>query len=483
MAKKLLNLKIDDVSSVDVGAGRGVKVMLAKRDATAADPLALRNHRDGVPMLYGKSLTFGSDLTMSDDALAYLKREFSADERKERADNGHALPDGSFPIDNVQDLHNAVQAIGRAKNPGKAKAHIKARAKDLGATDALPDDWSKRFDHNAVLKMVEAGVAASIEKKASDFSAAVEAMDNVEDASDLMCDVRNAVCALDCSINSILCDDDVSDKAGAITTSYGQFKTYIGSLGLEGDGDADDVNKAENSDMTTVTNLNEGQQKQIADMIAKAVGAKDAIIEKMAGEIVYLKMSDKQKAYHDGLGNDTDKKKFSSMSSDERDQEMEKTRKSYEDSPIFKSMTKQIEDLTKRLNESDAQRDLEVCKRDAAKMGLTETDAAEVLMKSRKGDHEAHLKLEGYMLNLAKRHDALQKSTVVFSEFGTQRGNDGTNGTSANDELMAKAKAYREANPTLTEAQAFDKVYNDPSNKELRARESQERMAKIHRMA
>jgi hypothetical protein len=33
MARIIRNLKIDDVSSVDVGAGRGVKVVLLKRDA------------------------------------------------------------------------------------------------------------------------------------------------------------------------------------------------------------------------------------------------------------------------------------------------------------------------------------------------------------------------------------------------------------------------------------------------------------------
>jgi hypothetical protein len=33
----LRNLQIDDVSSVDVGAGRGVRVVLAKRDGAEPD--------------------------------------------------------------------------------------------------------------------------------------------------------------------------------------------------------------------------------------------------------------------------------------------------------------------------------------------------------------------------------------------------------------------------------------------------------------
>jgi len=69
------------------------------------------------------------------------KREFSDKEREHAADTGAAMPDGSFPIENKEDLRNAIQAHGRAKDPEKAKAHIIARAKNLGAEDELPDDW------------------------------------------------------------------------------------------------------------------------------------------------------------------------------------------------------------------------------------------------------------------------------------------------------------------------------------------------------
>lgn len=71
------------------------------------------------------------------------KREFSAEERKKAAKEGAALPDGSFPIKTVSDLHNAIRAIGRAKDKAKAKAHIIARAKALGATKDLPEGWQK----------------------------------------------------------------------------------------------------------------------------------------------------------------------------------------------------------------------------------------------------------------------------------------------------------------------------------------------------
>jgi hypothetical protein len=74
------------------------------------------------------------------DVLA--KRDFSAAERKTDAKSGAAMPDGSFPIENEDDLKNAVKAYGRAKDKDAAKAHIKKRAKALGLTKLLPDDWS-----------------------------------------------------------------------------------------------------------------------------------------------------------------------------------------------------------------------------------------------------------------------------------------------------------------------------------------------------
>lgn len=71
-----------------------------------------------------------------------VKRDFSQDQRNTDASNGHAMPDGSFPIDNKEDLSNAIHAVGRAKDPEKAKAHIIKRARALGLEDMLPKDWT-----------------------------------------------------------------------------------------------------------------------------------------------------------------------------------------------------------------------------------------------------------------------------------------------------------------------------------------------------
>ncbi len=68
-------------------------------------------------------------------------KKYTEEERKDLAKKGLALPDGSFPIVDKQDLKNAIRSIGRAKDEDEAKAFIKKRAKALDATDELPDSW------------------------------------------------------------------------------------------------------------------------------------------------------------------------------------------------------------------------------------------------------------------------------------------------------------------------------------------------------
>ena len=70
-----------------------------------------------------------------------LKRAWSDDQREEMAKEGKAMKDGSYPIDSEQDLRNAVQAYGRAKNKPATKAHIMKRARSMGLEELIPTDW------------------------------------------------------------------------------------------------------------------------------------------------------------------------------------------------------------------------------------------------------------------------------------------------------------------------------------------------------
>jgi len=68
-----------------------------------------------------------------------IMENYDTDQRKEMASKGLALPDGSFPIKTLEDLKNAIQAYGRAKDQAKAAKFIAKRAKALGADDLIPD--------------------------------------------------------------------------------------------------------------------------------------------------------------------------------------------------------------------------------------------------------------------------------------------------------------------------------------------------------
>jgi phage I-like protein len=83
-------------------------------------------------------------------------RDFNTGERKRAAEEGSALPDGSFPIKDRADISNAIHDYGRAQDKAAAQKHIIARAKALNCMDLLPADWpgstKKSEEATAMLK-------------------------------------------------------------------------------------------------------------------------------------------------------------------------------------------------------------------------------------------------------------------------------------------------------------------------------------------
>lgn len=124
MPTKLKNLVLHELSLVDFPANGLSKVTLFKR-ASAADRYTSIEKGD-----------------LADDVVEYLKRDFTQEQRDKDAESGVAMSDGSFPIANVKDLKNAIHALGRAKDPEKAKQHVVTRARALGAESELPAEWS-----------------------------------------------------------------------------------------------------------------------------------------------------------------------------------------------------------------------------------------------------------------------------------------------------------------------------------------------------
>ena len=80
------------------------------------------------------------------------ERKFTEEERKELAKKGLALPNGSFPIVNIEDLKAAILSYGMAKNRSEAAKWIAKRAKALGAEDLIPDtkDFQKALKEVAM---------------------------------------------------------------------------------------------------------------------------------------------------------------------------------------------------------------------------------------------------------------------------------------------------------------------------------------------
>lgn len=158
--------------------------------------------------------------------MTIMKRNFTADERQAMADKGEAMPDGSYPIANVADLENAIQSFGRAKNKGAVKAHIKRRAKALGATDKLPADWSSE----AVAKSIYGAISSNDKPVgAQSFADLIAAQEEQQRQCEVSQELWPYFDALTNSLRSIVADTslDEAGKINAMRQSIDQFTEAV----------------------------------------------------------------------------------------------------------------------------------------------------------------------------------------------------------------------------------------------------------------
>jgi hypothetical protein len=74
---------------------------------------------------------------------AIVKAKYNAKDLKRMAGNGQAMPDESYPVADEEDLHNAIRAVGRGGSSHNAiRRHIIARARSLGKSSMIPDNWA-----------------------------------------------------------------------------------------------------------------------------------------------------------------------------------------------------------------------------------------------------------------------------------------------------------------------------------------------------
>jgi hypothetical protein len=138
--------------------GQIIEVSLVDRPANPNAKLIMAKSVDGEPTLVQTEELHEYKAPLPSDI---AKRDVPAKERERLAARGAAMPDGSYPIANVSDLKNAIQAFGRAKNPAKVKQHIIRRARALGAIDQLPEGWNvkKADDLVTAVKALDADTA------------------------------------------------------------------------------------------------------------------------------------------------------------------------------------------------------------------------------------------------------------------------------------------------------------------------------------
>lgn len=106
-------------------------------------------------------------------AVAELAK-ISQEERIKLAKEGKALSDGAYPIRNVEDLKNAIQAYGRSKASERrtVRKHIMKRARQLRQWKLVPDHW-KNASSMEVAEKIEA-MRASITAAASSAPTIIE---------------------------------------------------------------------------------------------------------------------------------------------------------------------------------------------------------------------------------------------------------------------------------------------------------------------
>ena len=157
---------VEPVESGDVDPAEALRARVhgapVPVEAAAPDPLTALRARvhgatetdapDADPVLWdgdGMDLTASTSACLQASLRARVKgvtatatAAWNKDKRDKAAKRGIAMADGSYPIADKRDLEKAIRAVGRGKGSHAAiKRHITKRAKALGATSALPDDW------------------------------------------------------------------------------------------------------------------------------------------------------------------------------------------------------------------------------------------------------------------------------------------------------------------------------------------------------
>lgn len=161
---ELVNADVPKIALVGQGANGIPRFLMSKQEGAAGlfDPDAVRalleksettaeaSHAGELVTMSGSpaaiaALIHGAPVRKAEpggyDALC--KAKYNAAELKHMAATGAAMDNESYPIGDAEDLHRAIRAVGRGGSSHDAiRRHIATRAKSLGLTSELPDNWN-----------------------------------------------------------------------------------------------------------------------------------------------------------------------------------------------------------------------------------------------------------------------------------------------------------------------------------------------------
>jgi hypothetical protein len=183
-------------------------VLAAKADEARAKIEAVKQERQA--QLAAKAEELAARVRDGEDyeSLGYI----SMKKRKKLAEEGKALPDGSYPISNESDLRNAIQAYGRSKPSKRAlvRRHIMKRARGLGKADLIPDQWK-------TAGLIDDDVVDSIQARVASLKAKVSETDNPKAQADrvITADAMGGVVVAE--------EKELAEALIEITEKYGKF--------------------------------------------------------------------------------------------------------------------------------------------------------------------------------------------------------------------------------------------------------------------
>jgi uncharacterized protein len=161
----------------------------------------------------GSRLKIGDGDSCEDGHDEIIDRQFTTAQRKTAAAKGQAMPHGGYPIKSEKDLRNAIQAVGRAKNRAATIAHIKKRARALGLTKLLPENWdgsgnsldSSRRNRHMKTVLID-GVTIELEDKDSQILER-----HLKTLGDSIAELKTQLVALQSSVAESKKQSDVKD--------------------------------------------------------------------------------------------------------------------------------------------------------------------------------------------------------------------------------------------------------------------------------